>query len=200
MWIFNRNLGALLAAGVLLWGCGDRGSGTTPGAVAASVATRKAKPADTLSRYMVGAVAADKSGSIPVQLKFELKERPDIAQPLDVDLAIVPMSGSVDRVSGKITAEDGLEVLAGADIPPTDRPAEGVAIPHTLKVLPKRDGIFSLNAVLTVDSGADSSTATFSIPVIAGAGFADLPGAPAAGAAPLAKGANATASAPAATH
>jgi len=135
----------------------------------------------------VNAVADPKGGDpVPVQVKFQLRSRPDVAQPLDVDIAIVPVSGSVDRVVGTVEGEDGLDVVDGAQIPAADRPPEGVSIPHIIRVLPKRDGIFTLSAVLTVDSAGQSSRATYSIPIIAGAGMPDLPAKPAASAAPAA--------------
>lgn len=131
--------------------------------------TRKAvNPADDTS-HMVSAVAASKPSTLPVQLKFDLHDRPDIGQPLEVDLAIVPMSASVDRVAGKVEGEDGLELLDGGQIAPTEHPTEGVPIRHSLKVLPKREGMFTLHAVLTVDAGGQASTGSYSVPVIAAA-------------------------------
>src|SRR5262249_41753640 len=90
-------------------------------------------------------------------------------------LVIVPLSASVDRVSGKVQAEDGLDLVDGADIPTSDRPPEGVPIRHTIKVQPERDGIFMFTAVLAVDAAGQTSTQPFTIPVIAGAGMPDLP-------------------------
>jgi len=181
MWMRARNLGALLAAVGLLAACG---SGSTESTVARRAAAHKAlSPAEAQARNMVNAVADPKGGDpVPVQVKFQLRSRPDVAQPLEVDIAIVPVSGSVDRVIGTVEGEDGLDVVDGGQIPAADRPAEGVAIPHIIRVLPKRDGIFTLSAVLTVDSAGQSSRATYSIPIIAGAGMPDLPAKPAASA------------------
>jgi hypothetical protein len=124
---------------------------------------------------MVSAVPANKPGAVPLQVKFELRGRPDLGQPVDVDLMIVPLTGTMDRVSGKVQADEGLELVDGAQIPATERPVQGVPIEHLIKVLPKRDGIFTFSAILTVESGGQSSTETFSMPLIAGAGLTDLP-------------------------
>jgi hypothetical protein len=140
-------------------------------AAARAAAARAAKPADSL----VSAVAANKSSTVPLQVKFDLLDRPDVGKPVDVKLVIVPMSGSVDRISGKVQADEGLELVEGAQIPATERPAEGVPIEHAIKVRPQRDGIFTFSAVVTVDSGGVSSSETYSMPVIAGAGLPDLP-------------------------
>jgi hypothetical protein len=136
---------------------------------------------DQLSRDMVSAVASTKPSAVPVQVKFELRGRPDVGQPVDIDLAIVPMSGSVDRVSGKVEAEDGLELVEGGDIAASDRPTEGVPIRHAVKVLPKREGIFTVRAALTVSSAGVASTESYSMPLIAGnpAGSPATPAAPA---------------------
>ncbi|MBV8909525.1 MAG: hypothetical protein JOZ89_02075, partial [Gammaproteobacteria bacterium] len=42
---------------------------------------------------------------------------------------------------------------------------------HAVKLLPQRDGVFTFNAVMTVDSGSSTSTQTFSIPLIVGEGI-----------------------------
>jgi hypothetical protein len=161
----------------MLGGCGSK---EKTGAPAATLAVHKAaNPSASLSRRMVSAVAANKPPAVPVQVRFELRERPIVAQPLDIDLVIVPMSAAIDRVSGKVVTEDGLDLVEGGEIAATERPAEGVPLEHTVKVLPQRDGIFTFRAVVTVDSGGQTSTETFSMPVIAGAGEKDTPAAPA---------------------
>ncbi|HEV3179419.1 MAG TPA: hypothetical protein VGZ05_03025 [Steroidobacteraceae bacterium] len=174
-----RNPFVWLTAAILC-ACGSKEpAGTTP--TVAAPAHKPASPSDTLSRNMVSAVPAHKPAAVPVQVKFELHGRPDLAHPLDIELALVPLSASIDRVSGKIVTEEGLELVEGAQIPATDRPAEGATIRHTLKVLPRRDGIFILSALLTVDSAGQGSSETFSIPLIAGAGLPESPAKPPAG-------------------
>lgn len=161
---------------VALAGCG---SGSAPGASQAAARKIHAKVAqpDGLSPGMVSGVAPPGAGPSPVQVKFELQGRPDVAQPLDVDVVIVPVYGSVDRIIGKMSADEGLDIVSGQDIPVVDKPVEGTPIHHSIKVVPKRDGIFTLTAVLTVDSTGQSTSQMFSIPVIAGAGLPDAPAA-----------------------
>jgi hypothetical protein len=182
MLIANRNIYLGVALAALLWGCG---SGSQPDARAlkahqAASAHKQMRPDDG-SRNLVSAVAVNKVASMPLQVKFALKARPDVGQPLDVDLVIVPLSGSVDRLSGKIEASDGLTVEDGAVIAPLDRPVEGTAIHHAIRVLPHRDGIFTFNAVLTVDSAGQTLTESYGMPLIAGAGIPDLPAKPTVG-------------------
>ncbi len=177
MWIFSRNLMVGLAVLLLAYGCGS-GSDSRAAAkaqAARAAAKRHVKPGDTL----VSAVAATKTTvTLPVQVKFNLHARPDVGQPVDVDLVILPTSAAIDRLSGKITADEGLEVVDGGQIPASDRPAEGVEIHHVFRVLPKRDGIFTFSAALTVDSGVQSKTQTYSMPLIAGSGIPAAPAKP----------------------
>jgi hypothetical protein len=167
---------AIAAASVLaLAGCGS----TTESNAAAHGRKNLAKPkatADPTQREpidMVAAVSATKGGS-PVQLKFELRERPEIGQPLDIDIALIPDTPTVQRVYAKFQGGDGLELLEGGDLPPIEKPPQSVPIRHTVRLLPKRSGIFTLNVVLGVDSGTDSVSRAFAIPVIAGEGLPQL--------------------------
>ncbi|GAC1455154.1 MAG: hypothetical protein PVS2B3_03660 [Steroidobacteraceae bacterium] len=162
-----------LAAGV--YGCG---SDKNPGAAAAAanpVHKMATQPDSSLSPGMVAAVTPPGAAPGAVQVKFELQGRPDVAQPLDVDVVIVPRSGNVDRISGKFSADEGLELVSGQELPAADKPVEGTPIHHSVTVLPKRDGIFTLTAVLTLDSAGRSTNETYSMPVIAGAGLPDAP-------------------------
>lgn len=181
MWIaLRRLLPGFMAVG-LLWACGSK---EPPGETAVQPVSPKKPvnlPAQAALRNTVAAVALNKTTQLPVQLRFQVLERPDVGQPVDVDLLIVPSNGTVDRISGQVQVDDGLELVAGAQIPPTDRPAEGVPITHSIKVLPKHDGIFTFKAILTVDSGGQTATQTYSMPLIAGSGITSLP-VPAAGA------------------
>jgi hypothetical protein len=173
---------AALGAVAILCGCGSSETPATAASAArpGQAAPRKAKPVSLVPPDMVSAARASGTGPPAVQVKFELRQRPDVAQPLDIDLAIVPASGALDEVSGKIEVGDGLELAAGGQIPPTERPVEGVPILHSIKVLPKKNGIFTVSAVLSVNSAGQSSSQTFSIPVIVGATLPEPPAKPAA--------------------
>lgn len=172
----TRTLTLCVAAGLLMSGCGSRSQQGAATSATRTPAARKAiNPADAISANMVSAVPVNKTPSVPVEVRFEVKDRPQIAQPVAVDLVIVPLSASVDRVSGKVQTEDGLDLLDGEQIPASDRPTEGVPIRHTVRVQPKQDGIFMFSVVVTVDAAGQSSSQTFTMPLIAGSGIPDLP-------------------------
>jgi len=117
---------------------------------------------------MVSGVAPPGAATSSVQVKFQLQERPEVAQPLDVDVVIVPVYGNLERISGKFAGDDGLEMVTGQDIEAIEKPVEGTPIHRTVQVLPKRAGVFTLTAILTVDSEGQSTGQSFSTPVIAG--------------------------------
>ena len=178
-WIPGRSLLLSVALAVLGAGCGWHSNDGAKAAAAKPVARKAGSATDELLHNMVSAVAATKPSSVPIQVKFELRDRPRVGQPTDLELAIVTMSASVDRVSGKVVGEEGLEIVDGAQIAATDHPAEGTPIRQSVKVLPKQEGIFTVHALVTVEAGSDTSSETYAIPVIAGG---DAPGPDAAAA------------------
>jgi len=176
MWTLTRNAAALILA-ALLGACGSHHD-TSPATNAAAQAARKAQnPADALTRSMVAAVTSTKPGSapIPVQVKFTLRQRPEVAQPLDIDIALVPTASNLDRIAAKVEGEEGLELVSPGDLEVAEKPTENTPIQRSLKVLPKHEGIFMLTATVFVDMGGEALTQTFTIPVIAGQAGADLP-------------------------
>jgi hypothetical protein len=179
-----RTAGSLLVLAALLWGCGSsQNAPDAAGAQAQHAALQKAlKSAGPDSRNMVSAVADPNASHVPVQVKFELKGRPDVGQPVEVDIAVRPVSGTVDRITGVVEGDDGLDILDGNQIPAMDRPAEGVTVKHTVKVKAKRNGIFTMTTKLSVEAGGQNTPESFSIPLIVGQGMegAANPGSPAA--------------------
>lgn len=167
---------AALVGFALASGCGHK----SDQAAANSTAVKKARATDDGLARMVSAVTSVKPGNtpLPLQLKFELRERPEVAKPVDVDLAIVPLSASIDRVFGKVAGEEGLELVSGGELQEAAKPVEGTPIHYSVKVLPKQDGIYTLTANISVDSAGVISSQTYTIPLIAGQGIPDLPGTP----------------------
>jgi hypothetical protein len=157
-----------------LAGCGwDADPGASITHVKKAPASKPGGAVDRSTVDMVNAVSPGKGGP-PVQLKFELRGRPQVGQPVDVEVALVPIAPNIDRLQAVFQPGDGLEVVSGAAIAPVEKPPEGVPIRETLTVLPKRDGIFTVTALVSVDSDTTSLVRTFSIPLIAGAGLPEL--------------------------
>ena len=122
---------------------------------------------------MVAAVSANKSGP-PVEVKFALVQKPEVGQPLELDVAVIPGAPPPDAVSVAFQVTEGLEIVDGADAVKVEKPAEGAPIRRIVKILPKRDGIFAVTTLVTLTNAHESPTRTFSIPVIAGQGVPEL--------------------------
>jgi hypothetical protein len=178
-----------LGLAVVAAGCGSGSqSGAPSKAVKAPTARKPLSPIDQLSPNLVPAVAAGKAGAALLEVKFELTAPPAVGTPVDVDVVIVPTADNVDRLSGTIQGDDGLDVLSGATIASVDRPAVGTPIHQALKVVARRDGVYTLSANLSVDSGGQTLTPVFSMPVIGGNGLGDTGAAPPAAASPARTG------------
>ncbi|HEY3785377.1 MAG TPA: hypothetical protein VGL55_08865 [Steroidobacteraceae bacterium] len=129
------------------------------------------KPDDGMTD-MVAAISATKTGP-PVEMKFAVQQRPEVGQPVDVSIAMIATSAALDSVSASFAATEGLDIVGGAEMPQTDKPFPGIPLHHTLRILPKRNGIFAVTAVVSVGSANTRTTRTFSIPIIAGEGMAE---------------------------
>lgn len=171
-----RNLATslVLLLGLCTLGCGSKtDSGAATKAAKAAAVKKVVSPADSLSPNLVGGVVTGKTGATLLQVKFELAGRPVVGEPVDVDMVVVPQADNLDQFSGTLQGDDGLEVVSGGEVAPTEKLQYGVPIHHSLKVLAKRDGIFTLSATMAVVSGGQSLNPVYSFPVIAGNGLAD---------------------------
>ena len=156
---------------VALGGCGFSGSDSGTGASAST--PKGARAAHQIARPdMVAAVSSNKSPGA-VEVRFTIPERPIVGQPLDIQLSLTP-SIELERLVARFQVPEGVQLVSGAETG-HDRPAIGTEISHTLTVVPKADGIYNITAVVLTDSDKASIARTFSIPLIAGAGLADLP-------------------------
>jgi hypothetical protein len=163
---------ALIAATLTVAsGCGSAGNGTE--GAAAGMAGSASKPlspeAARLAREMVKAVSAGGS-EIPVDVKFKLTQRPEVGKPVDIELALIP-TARLERLYARFQPSDGLELVKGDHTEQIARPVAGNPISHTLTVIPRHDGIFSVLAIVLTDSPSESVSRNYTIPLIAGTGL-----------------------------
>lgn len=154
-------------------GCGSKSDPAPTQAKKPTGVKKTTTPADNLSPNLVTAVTTGKNGATLLQVKFEVAARPAVGDPVDVDLVIVPASDNIDRISGTVQGADGLEVVSGETIDPVEKLAYGTPIHHALKIRAKRDGIFTLSAAVTIETGGQSLGPIYSMPIMAGNGLAD---------------------------
>jgi hypothetical protein len=166
---------ASLVAGVS--GCSSGDKPAAPSATPASAKAHKpskavlpAKPGEEDLGDMVSAVSSAKAGP-PVEMKFALLTRPEVGQVMDLDVAVVPRSPVPESLSVSFQVVDGLDIVEGSQLGRVDKLVDGTPIRHVVKILPKRDGVFALTAVVSFVVANQDWSRTFSIPVIAGEGL-----------------------------
>jgi hypothetical protein len=168
---------AMMVGFGLLAGCGSSsGSGTGSAASKSKKAHIQVSrdPAERPTADMVAGVSPAKAGP-PVALKFELREPPEAGQLLDVDIAILPGAPAINRIYAKFQGGEGFDLVEGGELRAIDKPVLGSVIRHLVRIVPKRDGVFTVSAAVSVDLADDSITRTYSIPVIVGNGLTEQP-------------------------
>jgi hypothetical protein len=167
--------GALLAAAGLLAGCGYLGSSSPNKAAHAPPGPKahaRTAPVDPAARALAGMVeAVGPSGAQPpVDLRFSIRDRPEVGQDDEIDYAIIPQVPGLENIRLVFGSLDGLEVVSHGPALAAVKPAAGVPIFGSVTVRPVKAGLFTLTAAVGVESPAQSVVWPFSIPVIAGEG------------------------------
>jgi hypothetical protein len=190
----NALVAVLLAGFFSACGSSHEGSGQSGNAAHTS------RKGEAKGANMVSAVTQTKPGTAPqpVQVKFALRARPTPSQPLDVTVQIIPTASNLDRISGRVEGDEGLEMVGSGELAEAEKPVENTPIERSIQVLPKQDGIYTLTATVTVEMGGQNSTQAYQFPVISGTGLPDLPAPAKPGAPAPATASAASTSAPAA--
>lgn len=165
--------GGLCAVVGLLAACGYLSGGAHPLLAShAKPQPHAAQPLDPTARALAGMVeAVGPSGAQPpIELRFSIRNRPQVGQDDEVDYALIPQIGGLDTVRLVFGALDGLQVTNQEPPLVAIKPAAGVPILGSVTVRPTRAGLFTLTAAVDVESANGSVVWPFSIPVIAGDG------------------------------
>lgn len=125
----------------------------------------------TDSKSTQGAQARTTKPGAPVDLKFELRGRPEAGRPLPIDIVVLPRAETESlRVSFIATA--GLAVRPAPLPTQYDKVRAASEYRHTLNVVPLQDGVHYLHAIVVMDSPNGPQARAFSIPVVVGSGRA----------------------------
>jgi len=162
---------AAVAVAVAVAAC-NRDSGSTPAVNAvphikpkAPVAPQAGATAAEQTAGMVQAASQGKS-TVPVELKFDISQRPKVGQPLDINLALIAQieaSPATIRVDGA----DDVSVASGAsqfDIPSAEA---GEVYRETVNVTPNAEGVVVLGVTVSLKHDDVVDQRVFSIPIIA---------------------------------
>ena len=145
----------------------DSGSPTKPQSaphVRAPVAVKMGPSAEELTAGMVEAATQGKS-QLPVKLKFGLKQRPMLGQPLDIEIAVMPQidAGAADIL---VTGGDGLSIAPESNQFELAAVETGRVYRQIVKVTPALDGVLLLGLSITFKHDETTESRAFSIPLI----------------------------------
>jgi hypothetical protein len=132
--------------------------------ISVPVVAKKGPSAAELTAGMVEAASQGKS-QLPVELKFDLKQRPTQGRALDIDIALIPQidAGAADI---QVTGGDGLTVAPGTNR--IDWPAveAGQVYRQSVKLTPSAQGVLVLGLTVSLKHDEMIESRAFSIPLI----------------------------------
>jgi hypothetical protein len=133
--------------------------------IRAVLPAKKGPTAAELTAGMVEAFSQGKS-QLGVQLKFDLRQKPTVGQPLDVDIAVMPQI-EAGAAEVQITGGDGLTVAAGANQIELPNVQADQVYRQSFKVTPTAEGVLLLGLTIALKHDEMTESRAFSIPVIA---------------------------------
>jgi hypothetical protein len=173
----RRFLIAAVICGGILAACDDSAKPADTAATSTNP-TQKTPKVAGLAPDMVAAVSAGKTAAV-ISVHFALGSPPTVNEALPVEIAIVPHR-DFTAVRAQFETHDGLTLTTGGVFGPrADAPAE-TALKHRLVLLPGKEGVFMVTAIVETEGQEGTVTRVFSIPVIVAA----APGTPPANPAP----------------
>jgi hypothetical protein len=160
----------LLCAVAALSACNkESGSPASPAPVQAKpkapVAVKRGPTVAEQTAGMVEAAAQGKS-QVPIQLKFDVSQKPKVGQTLEINLALIAQI-SASPATIQVNAADGITVPAGAsqfDIPSEEA---GEVYRQTVNVTPSAEGVLLVGITVLLKHDEITDQRVFSIPIIA---------------------------------
>lgn len=113
---------------------------------------------------MVQAAAVGKSQA-PVELKFDVAQRPKVGQPVDINLALIAQI-SASPVTIQAAAADDVSVAPGGEKFEIASEEAGEVYRHTLNVTPNAEGVVLVNVTVLLKHDEVLDQRAFSIPII----------------------------------
>ncbi len=131
-----------------------------------------AEPVDPAAKALAGMVDAvgPSAGHAPVDLRFSIRNRPQVGQDDEIDYALIPRVAGLHTVRIDFAALAGLQVVDHGPDLAAIKPASGVPIFGSVTVRPTQEGLFTLTAAVALESPELSVVWPFRIPIIAGEG------------------------------
>jgi hypothetical protein len=148
---------------------GDGGTPATPNAapstqVKTAPPVKKGPSAADQTAGMVEAASQGKS-TVPVELKFDLPQKPQLGKALQVDIAVMPQIAA-SPAAIQITGAEGLEVASDTSKIEIPNVESGEVYRQSLKVTPTVDGVLLLGLTVSLKHDEIIESRGFSIPLI----------------------------------
>jgi hypothetical protein len=159
--------GALVCALAACGGDEKPSQAPRPATVSASSDASPGKSVEDATRDMVAGVAAGKGAGL-VDLKFRIQSRPEIGQPLTIEIALLPNTAA-ELMRATFTATEGLSVRT-SEVPAEYQQVQaGSLYRHELTAVPREQGVYFISATVMVQGSAGEDVyRNFSIPVVVG--------------------------------
>ena len=161
----------ILCVVAALSGC-NRDSGGAPAAQAVMHVKPRTpaavKPGATAAEQTAGMVQASSQGKsqVPVELKFDLAQRPKVGQPLEINLALIAQI-SASPATIQVSGADDVSVAAGANQFEIPSEEAGEVYRHTVSVTPNAEGVVLVGVTVVLKHDELVDQRAFSIPIIA---------------------------------
>jgi hypothetical protein len=167
----SRSVRVLLLSAVAVLSACNKDSGSpasTPAAQVRPKAPVVAKRGPTAAEQTAGMVEAATQGKsqVPVELKFDLSQKPKVGQTLEINLALISQI-SASPATIQVNPADGLSLAAGAaqfDIPAEEA---GEVYRQTVNITPNAEGVLLVGVTVLLKHDEITDQRAFSIPIIA---------------------------------
>jgi len=131
-------------------------------------AAAPAAPPATAAEQTAGMVEAAGQGksSVPVELKFDIAQRPKVGQPLDIDLALIAQI-TASPATIQVSGADDVSVAPGTKQFDIASEEAGEVYRHTVNVTPNAEGVVLVSVTVLLKHDEVVDQRVFSIPIIA---------------------------------
>lgn len=125
------------------------------------------KPGPTPEEQTAGMVEAATAGksTVPVELKFDLAERPLAGHPLTLNLALLSQI-SADSATLQVAEAPGLQLAPGGAVLSIQNVGPLGVYRHEVQVTPAAEGIFFLGVTVSLKHDEITESRAFSVPII----------------------------------
>ena len=125
------------------------------------------KPGPTAAEQTVGMVEAATLGksAVPVLVKFDLQQKPQVGIALEINFAILPQIDA-SPVEIQVSGGEGLDVSGAAKLMDIPSVEAGSVYRETVKVTPSTEGVLLLGVAVELKHDEITESRAFTVPLI----------------------------------